>query len=281
MKRSLWCALLSSCICLHLWATAAFAGNQTLADLLIACHAGDCEAVRRCLQEKQELGRQAVITEQSERGYTAMDVAARGGYVEIVRLLLAAGADVNSRSGTQGRTPLMQACWYAGGKEPELPADLAKALALPQQPTAAQSEHSGQAVLCCTRDPIHCLRLLINGGADLEAVDNQDRCALYHCAMRGHSEALSVLIKHRAKVDGWPSYKNDPLNAAALEGHLACAQALLAAGAPIITGRKHGYSALNAAAQNGHLEILQYLFCLLYTSPSPRDRQKSRMPSSA
>ena len=27
--------------------------------------------------------------------------------------------------------------------------------------------------------------------------------------------------------------------------------------------------------------IPQYLTCLLYTSPSPRDRQKSRMPSSA
>ena len=26
---------------------------------------------------------------------------------------------------------------------------------------------------------------------------------------------------------------------------------------------------------------VMYLFCLLYTSPSPRDRQKSRMPSSA
>ena len=25
----------------------------------------------------------------------------------------------------------------------------------------------------------------------------------------------------------------------------------------------------------------EYLVCLLYTSPSPRDRQKSRMPSSA
>ena len=25
----------------------------------------------------------------------------------------------------------------------------------------------------------------------------------------------------------------------------------------------------------------QYMDCLLYTSPSPRDRQKSRMPSSA
>ena len=27
--------------------------------------------------------------------------------------------------------------------------------------------------------------------------------------------------------------------------------------------------------------VSQYGFCLLYTSPSPRDRQKSRMPSSA
>ena len=27
--------------------------------------------------------------------------------------------------------------------------------------------------------------------------------------------------------------------------------------------------------------VARYLNCLLYTSPSPRDRQKSRMPSSA
>ena len=28
-------------------------------------------------------------------------------------------------------------------------------------------------------------------------------------------------------------------------------------------------------------DFAQEVFCLLYTSPSPRDRQKSRMPSSA
>ena len=28
-------------------------------------------------------------------------------------------------------------------------------------------------------------------------------------------------------------------------------------------------------------EHIQQMICLLYTSPSPRDRQKSRMPSSA
>ena len=31
----------------------------------------------------------------------------------------------------------------------------------------------------------------------------------------------------------------------------------------------------------GSYIIMQYEGCLLYTSPSPRDRQKSRMPSSA
>src|SRR5665213_973597 len=30
-----------------------------------------------------------------------------------------------------------------------------------------------------------------------------------------------------------------------------------------------------------HIAKKQYVLCLLYTSPSPRDRQKSRMPSSA
>ena len=35
-------------------------------------------------------------------------------------------------------------------------------------------------------------------------------------------------------------------------------------------------------AEEKYLELeRQYEICLLYTSPSPRDRQKSRMPSSA
>ena len=33
--------------------------------------------------------------------------------------------------------------------------------------------------------------------------------------------------------------------------------------------------------ENYKAEVIAYTSCLLYTSPSPRDRQKSRMPSSA
>ena len=42
-------------------------------------------------------------------------------------------------------------------------------------------------------------------------------------------------------------------------------------------------SALKSAAVNEKPLVINQIskFCLLYTSPSPRDRQKSRMPSSA
>ena len=37
----------------------------------------------------------------------------------------------------------------------------------------------------------------------------------------------------------------------------------------------------SAEVWRGNLEQAELYHCLLYTSPSPRDRQKSRMPSSA
>ena len=41
------------------------------------------------------------------------------------------------------------------------------------------------------------------------------------------------------------------------------------------------FDALSIQANPSKSEVIQFTACLLYTSPSPRDRQKSRMPSSA
>ena len=41
------------------------------------------------------------------------------------------------------------------------------------------------------------------------------------------------------------------------------------------------HAADNGAGAPGDKQLNQLYCCLLYTSPSPRDRQKSRMPSSA
>ena len=46
-------------------------------------------------------------------------------------------------------------------------------------------------------------------------------------------------------------------------------------------GKNNGIPATVWTRWNSTLRQLQAVVCLLYTSPSPRDRQKSRMPSSA
>ena len=43
---------------------------------------------------------------------------------------------------------------------------------------------------------------------------------------------------------------------------------------------RYALDTVNMSVYNMH-NLTRYCFCLLYTSPSPRDRQKSRMPSSA
>ena len=61
------------------------------------------------------------------------------------------------------------------------------------------------------------------------------------------------------------------------QSRLRMAEAELAVARDTLTG-KTGLQKLNAA---GDLEVSTAKACLLYTSPSPRDRTRSRMPSSA
>ena len=95
MKRSVWCVLLGSCVCLQLCAMGSRAVDRALADLLDSCHEGDCRTVQACLLANHLLARQVLTAaDLSENGYTVLYMAAVGGYVEIIRLLLEAGADL-------------------------------------------------------------------------------------------------------------------------------------------------------------------------------------------
>ena len=50
---------------------------------------------------------------------------------------------------------------------------------------------------------------------------------------------------------------------------------------PTMGNLHEGHLALMKLARQHGDPVVASIFCLLYTSPSPRDRQKSRMPSSA
>ena len=49
----------------------------------------------------------------------------------------------------------------------------------------------------------------------------------------------------------------------------------------IVTGALIGLAGPLDENDSNNIKHIMSLICLLYTSPSPRDRQKSRMPSSA
>ena len=49
----------------------------------------------------------------------------------------------------------------------------------------------------------------------------------------------------------------------------------------LLAGEIHGLHALFEHIEDRPNSITRFLICLLYTSPSPRDRTRSRMPSSA
>ena len=58
-------------------------------------------------------------------------------------------------------------------------------------------------------------------------------------------------------------------------------KASLLARAKLTEAAAEGLLAQSAMIAHGRGEAFDYLLCLLYTSPSPRDMRRSRMPSSA
>ena len=78
-----------------------------------------------------------------------------------------------------------------------------------------------------------------------------------------------------------------PVADAAMRGDVLEVQALLRSGEDVNAAQGDGMTALHWAAELGRADLAETLIaagaylCLLYTSPSPRDKRQSRMPSSA
>jgi ankyrin repeat protein len=148
-------------------------------------------------------------------GTTALMKAASAGHVDLVRVVIEAGADVNRRSGT-GATALVEAAY------------------------------AGQAEVA---------RLLIAEGADVNASLDDGSTVLMAAAPGDHADIVRMLLAAGADVHGGPADGSTALMEAAYGGSAEVVRTLLAAGADVNAALDSGLTALMAAALGGYAEV--------------------------
>jgi hypothetical protein len=145
--------------------------------------------------------------------------------LKIVRLLLQAGADANSREDECGSTPLMEALRYDCS-------ELVRVLLDAGADIHARKDNGTTALMWAAQaGSLGAVQLLLEGGADVNWHNADGWTALANAAIRGNPEVVDALLKAGADIQGSGGRK--ALEIAATRGHIEMVQKLLAAGADV------------------------------------------------
>ncbi|XP_023290430.1 ankyrin repeat domain-containing protein 50 isoform X4 [Orussus abietinus] len=240
--------------------TLAADGNSSLLELaLTACPQAKLEAIDR-------------------HGQTPLNLAARHGYADVVRVLLAAGAKAD-HADCDGWTALRAAAW--GGhtqvhSQPTLSTKLDDTVKRVPNVVVEQLLEHGAKVDCADWDQRTALRAaawgghedivkaLLQHGADVNRTDDEGRTALIAAAYMGHSEIVEHLLDFGAKIDHADSDGRTALSVAALcvpanQGYAKVVTILLERGAAVDHQDKDGMTPLLVAAFEGHRDVCELL----------------------
>jgi len=190
-----------------------------MADLVVACRQGDVAEVSRLIAAGANVDKPGVF-------YTPLYTACIGQKLEVVKLLLAAGADVNLRSGLDEGTVLHQAS--ARGAE-----EIVKILLAVPDIDVTQSDKLGWT-------------------------------ALHWASHRGHRSTVQILLSDpRVDVNAVTNLGDTSLSVAALNGNPLVVRLLLAVpGVDISRANNDGKSALAIATENpreGRPEVVKLI----------------------
>lgn len=200
----------------------------------------------------------------SQGGASILEVI-RKGDVEMLRKLIAEGADVNV-SQAKGATPLIVA--IAEG-------NIECVRLLLQAPgidvNLVNSGGVTALVWAALTGKTECIRLLLNvPGIQINKTGALGHTAL-HCAVsNGYLECAHLLLAAEGiDVNRMDGFGRTALHCAAMSGHTACLEALLAApGLDVTITDSQGYTALQLAEQEGKNECAQLIRAFSGTSTS-------------
>ncbi|MCH8037725.1 MAG: ankyrin repeat domain-containing protein, partial [Proteobacteria bacterium] len=150
---------------------------------------------------------------------TPLHVAAHAGRIDIVRLLIAKGADIGARA-QGGITPMHM---------------------------AALGGHAG------------IVKLLLSLGADVNTLSSSDSTPLHLAAREGHAKLVGLLLRRGAEIDFRRYYGPTPLMEAARTGHIEAVAVLLRSGADLKPRSASSFTALGLARAAGHAAVADLL----------------------
>jgi len=181
---------------------------------------------------------------------TALLWACSGGYLEIVKLLLEAGADPNIQD-NEGYTALMWVSTYL---------EIAKLLILSGTNPNIQNKNGKTALIFASQNGrLEFVKLLIEAGADLDIKDKDDKTALMFASQKGHSEIVKLLIEAGADLDIKDKDDKTALMFASQNGHSEIVKLLIKAGADTDIKDKDGKTAIDYAKYKSNNNLCNML----------------------
>jgi ankyrin repeat protein len=115
-------------------------------------------------------------------------------------------------------------------------------------------------ILAAINGNVEVVRVLLDGGADVQRVSDKRYSALHQAAMNGHLEVCRLLLDRGAKVDAvGGQYKFTALHEAAIHGHLSVAKLLVERGADVRVKDVYGNTVAFTARSNGHTDVADWL----------------------
>ncbi|CRK88732.1 CLUMA_CG002637, isoform A [Clunio marinus] len=205
---------------------------------------------------------------EDHNGQTALNIAARNGHLEIVKLLLEynwidpntnrkkVGVDVN-HADADGWSPLRSAAW--GGHT-----EVVKALISNEKCDIDRADKEGRTALRAAswsgNEDI--VRILIAAKANVNSIDRQGRTSLIAASYMGHYDIVEILLQKNAEVNHTDLDGRNALCVAALcgsTGYSKVISTLLEHGANTDQTDNEGMSPLLVSSFEGNAEICELL----------------------
>ena len=227
--------------------------SEAFADVEARRKAGEqitSEAVSEALKERLRL-----MYYHGVRGERPIHCAAQGNAVEVTKLLLASGADVNAGDKIDW-TPLHHAAWKDS-------VDVANLLLANGANVNAKDGSDSTPLHMLTADSqpnFQFIKLLLVNGVDVNSKDNGDKTPLHGVATRNSPNLVKLLLDYGADVHAKDSKGWTPLHHAAFHNPVDVVKSLLANGADVHAKDNLGETPLHAVSYANAVESAKLLF---------------------